>query len=88
MEAFSLCDDVADRGVSCHRSWKKSWKRFSLCDEAQIVAFRATDHGRNRGSVPQLQCDRGAEFGDEMKAVGQFLTHFASFFALLRLCRS
>ena len=82
------------------------------CDEEQIVASRATDHGRNRRSVsacamrsrswrlvPQImeeivevsevpQLQSSTEFGDEMKAVGQFLTHFASFFALLRLSRS
>ena len=33
--------------------------------------------------MPQIQSS--TEFGDEMKAVGQFLKHFASFFALLRL---
>ena len=76
------------------------------CDEEQIVASRATDHGRNRRSVsacamrsrswrlvPQIMeeiveafslCDEG-QF---VETVGQFLTHFASFFVLLRLSRS
>ena len=64
-ESEQLLRGGADRGVPCHRSWKKSLKSVE---------------------VPQLQSS--TEFGDEMKAVGQFLTHFASFFALLRLSRS
>ena len=71
-ESAQLLRVGADRGVSCHRSWKKSLKCSTAmrsrswrlvpqimeeivdvihCDEEQIVASRATDHGRNRGSI-------------------------------------
>ena len=45
VEVIQLLRRGADCGVSCHRSWGNCGERSSYCDEEQIVASRATDHG-------------------------------------------
>ena len=67
---------------------KKSWKRSACAMRGRSwrLVPQIMEEIVEVSEVPQLQSS--TEFGDEMKAVGQFLTHFASFFALLRLSRS